>query len=185
MSLQQGWSLPVTLNPAGKALCWVVAVSTGPAVPPGCTGAVSGEEFQVLEGFWLSLAGWVKEVCGAAVYDSACHELGGCRGVILCQAQLSSWFVQVWSHSCISSCWRKRLWVGAPGGYSEWVPWVGALGGCSLSPLPAQPQPVIPAGPLHLGVFDAQPGLPACPQPREVLGRFHPHGSRSPGCGCF
>lgn len=25
----------------------------------------------------MSLAGWVKEVCGAVVYDSVCHELEG------------------------------------------------------------------------------------------------------------
>lgn len=74
-------------------------------------------------------------------------------------------------------------WVGA--GRVSWVPWMGAPGGLSLSPLPAHPQLLILSGPLRFGIFDARPGLPACPQPREVLGSFHPAGSRFPGCGCL
>lgn len=79
-------------------------------------------------------------------------------------------------------------WVGALGAVGAgWVPWVGvlgagwALGGHSLSPLTAHPQLVILAGPFQLGISDDEPGLLACPQPREMLGRFHPGGSRFPG----
>lgn len=47
-----------------------------------------------------------------------------------------------------------------PGG----VPWGGALGGCSLSPIAAHPQPVILAGPVQLGTFYDEQGLLACPR---------------------
>lgn len=60
------------------------------------------------------LASWVTEVCGAVGYEYVCQELWGYRGG--CSASGTAQFMVYaglgCSHSCISSCWRKRLRVG-------------------------------------------------------------------------
>lgn len=58
----------------------------------------------------MSLAGWVKEICGAVVYDNVCHEFWGYRGGYSVSAH-DLFRSGVQSH-CISSCWRKRLRAG-------------------------------------------------------------------------
>lgn len=56
-----------------------------------------GDNSESLRASGCLLASWVTEVCGAVGYDYVCQELWGYRGGCLHQAQLSSWFMQVWA----------------------------------------------------------------------------------------